>query len=56
MMYENENTHELNILTNQIMVVDTFCEVILMYCQTVNGSPFNMDIMHNIVLPLDPSS
>lgn len=47
MMYENENVHELNMVTNEIKVLDTFCEIILIYCEIINSSPFHTNIMHN---------
>lgn len=46
MVYENENVHELN-MTNVIKILDMVCEIILIYCEIINSSPFYMSIMHN---------
>lgn len=40
------NVHELN-MTNVIKILDMVYEIILIYCEIINSSPFYMNIMHN---------
>lgn len=46
-MYGNENVHELNMVTNKIKVLDTFCEIIIeIYCDIINSRRLNLKMVH----------
>lgn len=48
-MYGNENVHELNMVTNKIKVLDTFCEIIIeIYCDIINSRRLNMNMVHRL--------
>lgn len=46
---EMKIVHELNMVTNKVKVLDTFCEIIIrIYCQIINGRKLNMNIVHSL--------